>query len=109
MMNDQYKKMKNLFLRQSYIDAWEDYQRSLRKKSFAQWDYIVLTASNEEQANAFRLHIGRRKKFFHVRQNIWFFQILTEKELALAEQLYRYFANYQKQKILLEIFIKRGF
>ena len=44
-MNDQYKKMKNLFLRQSYIDAWEDYQRSIRKMSFAQWDYIVLTAS----------------------------------------------------------------
>jgi sensor histidine kinase YesM len=51
MIIDQYKKMKNLFLRQSYIDAWEDYQRSIRKRSFAQWDYIVLTASNEEQAN----------------------------------------------------------
>ena len=91
MMNDQYKKMKNLFLRQSYIDAWEDYQRSLRKKSFAQWDYIVLTASND------------------VRQNIWSFQILMGKELALVEQLYRYLANYQKQKILLETFIKREF
>ena len=61
MVNDQYKKMKNLFLRQSYIDAWEDYQRSIRKKSFAQWDYIVLTASNEEQANAFRSQITYRQ------------------------------------------------
>ena len=61
MMNDQYKKIKNLFLRQSYIDAWEDYQRSLRKKSFAQWDYIVLTASNEEQAFAFRSQITYRQ------------------------------------------------
>ena len=60
-MNDQYKKMKNLFLRQSYIDAWEDYQRSIRKKSFAQWDYIVLTASNEEQANAFYSQITYRQ------------------------------------------------
>lgn len=34
MIIDQYKKMKNLFLRQSYIDAWEDYQRSIRKRSF---------------------------------------------------------------------------
>ena len=41
-MQYQYKKMKNLFLRQSYIDAWEDYQRSIRKASFPQWDYIVL-------------------------------------------------------------------
>ena len=62
MMNDQYKKMKNLFLRQSYIDAWEDYQRSIRKKSFAQWDYIVLTASNEEQAEAFRSQIAYRQE-----------------------------------------------
>ena len=62
MMNDQYKKMKNLFLRQSYIDAWEDYQRSIRKMSFAQWDYIVLTASNEEQAEAFRSQIRYRQE-----------------------------------------------
>ena len=61
MLNDQYKKMKNLFLRQSYIDAWEDYQRSIRKKSYAQWDYIVLTASNEEQAEAFRSQIAYRQ------------------------------------------------
>lgn len=54
--------MKNLFLRQSYIDAWEDYQRSIRKKSFAQWDYIVLTASNEEQAEAFRSQIVYRQE-----------------------------------------------
>ena len=61
MIIDQYKKMKNLFLRQSYIDAWEDYQRSIRKRSFAQWDYIVLTASNEEQANAFQSQITYRQ------------------------------------------------
>ena len=53
--------MKNLFLRQSYIDAWEDYQRSIRKRSFAQWDYIVLTASNDEQANAFQSQITYRQ------------------------------------------------
>lgn len=61
-MNDRYKKMKNLFLRQSYVDAWADYQRSIRKVSFAQWDYIVLTASNEEQANAFRSQIAYREQ-----------------------------------------------
>lgn len=61
-MNDDYKKMKNLFLRQSYIDAWEDYCRSVRKVSFAQWDYIVLTASNEEQAETFRSQIRYRQE-----------------------------------------------
>ena len=43
------------------MDAWEDYQRSIRKRSFAQWDYIVLTASNEEQANAFQSQITYRQ------------------------------------------------
>lgn len=46
---NKYRRLKNLFLRQSYLDAWEDYQRSILKKSFPKWDYIVLTASNEEQ------------------------------------------------------------
>ena len=29
-----YRRMKNLFLRQSYLDAWEDYGRSIRKSSY---------------------------------------------------------------------------
>lgn len=80
MLNDQYKKIKNLFLRQSYIDAWEDYQRSIRKKSFAQWDYIVLTASNEEQAEAFHSQIAYRqeKNVLPCRTDIWYCQTLTE-------------------------------
>lgn len=61
-MNAAYKKMKNLFLRQSYLDSWEDYTRSLRKKSFIKWDYIILTASNEEQAEAYRCQIQERLK-----------------------------------------------
>lgn len=57
-----YKKMKNLFLRQSYLDSWEDYQRSLHKSNFIKWDYIILTASNERQASAFRMQIESRVK-----------------------------------------------
>ena len=55
-----YKKMKNLFLRQSYLDAWEDYKRSLNKRSFIKWDYVILTASNEEQAKGYRSQIEER-------------------------------------------------
>lgn len=55
-----FKKMKNLFLRQSYLDSWEDYERSLRKKNFIKWDYIILTASNETQARAYRAQIDER-------------------------------------------------
>lgn len=54
------KRMKNLFLSQSYFDAWEDYERSLKKSSFIKWDYVILTASNEEQAVMYRGQIEER-------------------------------------------------
>jgi fucokinase len=57
-MNTQ--KIKNLFLRQSYKDAWIDYEKSLTKKYFIKWDYIILTASNEEQADAYWIQIKNR-------------------------------------------------
>lgn len=59
---NKYRRLKNLFLRQSYLDAWEDYQRSILKKSFPKWDYIVLTASNEEQGKAFQKQIEYRSE-----------------------------------------------
>ncbi|MFR3484744.1 MAG: L-fucokinase, partial [Clostridia bacterium] len=59
-MNYTYKTIKNLFLQQSYLDSWEDYVRSLRKTSFIKWDYIILTASNEEQAASYRQQLQYR-------------------------------------------------
>ena len=54
------QKIKNLFLRQSYQDAWEEYEKSLTKKYFIRWDYVILTASNEEQAEAYQDQIDAR-------------------------------------------------
>lgn len=51
---------KNLFLRQSYLDSYEEYERSLKKEKYPVWDYIVLTASNEAQAEFYRLQIKSR-------------------------------------------------
>lgn len=56
------EKMKNLFLSQSYEDAWADYEKSLKKRYFIHWDYIILTASNEDQAKAFEEQIDFRLK-----------------------------------------------
>ena len=44
------KNLTSLFLSQSYMDAWEDYKRALTRPGFACWDYVILTASNEQQA-----------------------------------------------------------
>ena len=54
------QKIKNLFLRQSYQDAWEEYEKALTKKYFIRWDYVILTASNEEQAAAYQAQIDLR-------------------------------------------------
>lgn len=51
-----------LFLAQSYMDTWDDYERSLTREGFPLWDYIVLTASNENQAEGFRAQINERLK-----------------------------------------------
>ena len=48
-----------LFLRQSYLDSFDVYSRSLRT-NMTTWDYIVLTASNERQALAYEEQIRYR-------------------------------------------------
>lgn len=53
-------KIKNLFLRQNYLEAWKDYEKVL--KEGGGWDYVILTASNEAQASAYRLEIEHRQK-----------------------------------------------
>lgn len=52
----------SLFLSQSYMDTWDDYKRSLTRDNFACWDYIILTASNAQQAQGFEAQIAERKK-----------------------------------------------
>lgn len=53
----------SLFLSQSYQDCWDDYNRSLKSSTFPHWDYIILTASNEQQAEGFRKQIEERAAF----------------------------------------------
>lgn len=52
----------SLFLSQSYKDAWDDYIRSINNENFICWDYVILTASNEQQANGFMIQIDERRK-----------------------------------------------
>lgn len=67
----QIKKIQNLFLKQSYLDSWDDYLASLRKDKMIKWDYVILTASNEAQALTYenqikkRINEGRLSKSVH--------------------------------------------
>lgn len=51
----------SLFLSQSYRDTWDDFQRSLTVENFTCWDYVILTASNEQQAEGFRVQLEQRQ------------------------------------------------
>ena len=53
----------SLYLSQSYKDAWDDYKRSLTILSFPVWDYIILTASNDHQAETFQAQITARSPY----------------------------------------------
>lgn len=53
--------LNSLFLSQAYKDCWDDYNRSLKLRSFPRWDYVILTASNEQQAEGFRKQIADRQ------------------------------------------------
>lgn len=56
---------KMLFLRQSYLDATEEYEKILNTNPIGNagvktWDYVVLTASDSRQAAAFQAQIDCR-------------------------------------------------
>ena len=57
------KTLQSLFLSQAYKDCWDDYTRSLKLKNFPRWDYVILTASDEHQAEGFRRQLEARKDF----------------------------------------------
>lgn len=57
------KTLQSLFLSQAYQDCWDDYTRSLKLKNFPRWDYVILTASNDQQAEGFRRQLEARKDF----------------------------------------------
>ncbi|MBQ9807207.1 MAG: bifunctional fucokinase/L-fucose-1-P-guanylyltransferase, partial [Clostridia bacterium] len=50
---------KALFLKQSYLDNYDTYQASIASGAQT-WDWVVLTASNDQQAKAYEAQIDRR-------------------------------------------------
>ena len=54
--------LQHLFLQQSCLDAWSEFERQRKNRRAIVWDYVVLTASNEEQARIYRSEIEYRLK-----------------------------------------------
>ena len=53
------KSLYSMFLSQAYQDCWDDYNRSVKLKNFPRWDYVILTASNDQQDSAGRSRSAR--------------------------------------------------
>ena len=60
MQNFTNSQLQHLFLQQSCLDAWSEYERQMKNRRAIIWDYVVLTASNEEQANIYKSEIEYR-------------------------------------------------
>ncbi|MBQ3104562.1 MAG: bifunctional fucokinase/L-fucose-1-P-guanylyltransferase [Lachnospiraceae bacterium] len=54
--------LQHLFLQQSCLDAWSEYERQIKNRNAIVWDYVVLTASNEEQGAVYQREIEYRLK-----------------------------------------------
>ncbi len=50
-----------IYLAQAYQDAQSDWQRVLNHPDFPTWDYIILTASDENQAEGYRAQLAIRQ------------------------------------------------
>lgn len=54
------EEIKNNFIKETYQDTWEVYQKSLKNEYLPKWDWLVLTASNKEQADTYKQEINYR-------------------------------------------------
>ena len=54
---------KTLLLQQQYLDSWNNYKRSVESNTYPFWNYIIITASNNYQAQAYNKQIEDRKDF----------------------------------------------
>ena len=71
------------FFRQSYEDAWSDYEYSCQNYIADKWDFIILTAANERQADSYRMQIEKRRE---------------ENRLPLGTEIF-VIADYQNERI----------
>ena len=100
--------MFSLFLSQSYQDCWDDYNRSLKSSTLPHWDYIILTASNEQQAEGFRKQIEERSAFLPVHTK---FTVIPDRDgkrvgsggatLSVIRYLYEQEGDFQNLRILV--------
>lgn len=86
------------FLEQCYMENQKLYQRNLDKKN---WDIIIITATNEKQAEAYRLQINIRKTFGFLPQESQILVIPDPGVKLLGSGLSTVFSLYHASKNLI--------
>ncbi len=72
------------FFAQSYDDALNDYVYSCSNTKVDRWDWIVLTAANEKQAESYRIQIENRKRENRLPKDTQFIVIPDYKEQRIG-------------------------
>jgi len=85
------------FVEQCYMENQRLYQRNLGKKN---WDIIIITATNEKQAEAYRIQINTRKAFGFLPQESQFLVIPDPGDKLLGSGLSTVFSLYHASKNL---------
>lgn len=68
-MNDT-TRFKKMFMKETLLDVWNYYENLLNNSDFKTWDWVVLTASNEEQAKIYNSEIEYRLRQGVIPKNI---------------------------------------
>ena len=64
------KKFKKMFMKETLLDVWNYYEKVLINPNFKTWDWVVLTASNDEQAKIYNSEIEYRLRQKTIPSNI---------------------------------------
>lgn len=95
-----------LFLQQSYLDCIDEYSRSLKGETRSKWDAVILTASNENQAEGYRKQLASRPLPANVH-----FAVIPDKNgerigsggatLSVIKYVKELFGTFEEKKILV--------
>lgn len=77
------EEIKNNFIQETYEDTWKIYEESLNNSNIPNWDWIILTASNDEQAKIYQYEINNR----------------LNKELLSSNTKYAVIPDYNNERI----------
>lgn len=102
--------IKSSFLKQSFLDSIDEYNRSLKNETYRGWDSIVISASNDIQADGYIKQIEYRKTIGLIPKNCEIL-VIADKDnkrigsagstLSIIKELKEKYNNFDSKKFLV--------